>query len=144
LHSIIFGGLRPIGQVDTLAAYVHISLRDSNGNLLNYMESSSIMISNLSVINDYLDEIKSGELIDDPSIHDATYSFTKKNVTRNEQDLEMITVRHQGVFNGISLTVSKTLLSPDNTWSIISDSDGYPMLPEDHFDFLWVILRPIS
>ncbi len=56
----------------------------------------------------------------------------------------MITVRHQGVFNGISLTVSKTLLSPDNTWSIISDSDGYPIRNGDHFDFLWTILRPIS
>jgi len=144
LHSIIFGGLKPIGQVDTLAAYVHLSLRDSNDNLLNYIETSSIVISNLSIINDYLDDIKNGELIDDPSIHDATYSFTKKNVTRNEQDLEMVTVRHQGVFNGISLTVSKSLLSPDNTWSILSDSDGYPMRPGDHFDFLWIILRPIS
>ena len=144
MHSEIFGGLQQIGLVDTMAAYVHLSLHDSNGNLLNYIESDSIVISNLSLINDYLDDIKSGELVDDPSIHEATYSFTKKNVTRNEQDLEMVTVRHQGVYNGLKLTVSKTLLSPDNTWSIISDSDGFPIHSGDHFDFLWIILRPIS
>ena len=144
MQSQLFGGLKPAQKIDTLAAYVHLSLQDSNNNLVNYIESEIIVVSQLSDLNDYLDDIKSGESIDDPSIHDATYSFTKKNVTRNEQDLEMTTIRHQGIYNGPNLTISKTLLSPDNTWNLMSDSDGYPIQNGDHFDILWIILRPIS
>ncbi len=145
MHYQLFGGLQQqVPRVDTLAVYVQISLQDSNDNLVIYIDTESIVVSNLSALNDYLDDIESGEVIDDTTFRDATYSFTKKNVTRNEQDLEMITIRDQGVYNGVNLAVSKTLLAPEDSWRLITDTDGYPIHKGDHFDFLWIILRPIS
>ena len=130
--------------VDSLVAYVQITLRDSNDNLVNYIESERMAVSNLTAINDYLDDIKGEQLIDDASVHKAAYSFTKKNVTFNEQDLEMVTIRHQGVYRGINSAASKTYLAPTDTWHLITNTDGYPIHTGDHFDSLWTILRPIS
>ena len=144
MQAQIRAGFKQVLTIDTLAAYVHISLHDSNNNLVSFIESERTVLSNLTAFNYYLDDIKDGKSINDPTIHNASYSFTKKNVTRNEQDLEMVTVRYQGVYNGVNLAVSKTSLSPSDTWRLIADTDGYPMHKGDHFDFLWTILRPIS
>ena len=127
-----------------MAVYLHMSLRNSNDNLINYIETERIVVFNVTGLYDFLDDIKTGELIDDTSIHDATYSFTKKNVTRNEQDLEMVTIHHQGVYNGVNLAISKTSVTPSDTWRLIANSEGYPIRYGDHFDFLWIIYRPIS
>ena len=135
----------PLGdKVTTMAAYLQLNIRDSNGNLVNYIETERIIVKNLTSFNHFLDSFGSGEFNDDSPITEATISIANKNVTKNGQDLQLVTIRHFGNYFGQELSAAKTILYMNSTWQIYGDHDGYPIRYGDNFDILWNIWRPIS
>ena len=134
----------PGDKVTTMAAYLQLNIRDSNGNLVNYIETERIFMKNLTRFNHFLDLFGSGEYNDDSSVREATISIAHKNVTKNGQDLQLVTIRNFGNYFGQELSAAKTILYMNSTWQIYGDHDGYPIRYGDNFDILWNIWRPIS
>ena len=135
----------PLGdKVTTMAAYLQLNIRNSNGNLVNYIETERIFVQNLTRFNQLLDSLGSGELNDESPVTEATISITNKNVTKNGQDLQLVTIRNFGNYFGQELSVSKTIFYLNSTLHIYADHDAYPIRYGDNVDILWNIWRPIS
>jgi len=101
-------------------------------------------VKNLTSFNHFLDSFGSGEFNDDSPITEATISIANKNVTKNGQDLQLVTIHHFGNYFGQELSAAKTILHLNFTWQIYGNHDGYPIRYGDNFDILWNIWRPIS
>jgi len=135
----------PLGdKVTTMAAYLQLNIRDLNGNLVNYIETERIFVQNLTRFNHLLDFLGSVEFDYDSGVREGTISIANKNVTKNGQDLQLVTIHHFGNYFGQQLSGSKTIFHLNSTMHIFADHDGYPIRYGDNFDILWNIWRPIS
>jgi len=135
----------PLGdKVTTMAAYLQLNIRDLNGNLVNYIETERIFVQNLTRFNHLLDFLGSVEFDYHSGIREATISIANKNVTKNGQDLQLVTIHHFGNYFGQQLSGAKTIFHLNSTMHMYADHDGYPIRYGDNFDILWNIWRPIS
>ena len=138
-----------VDNIIRLAVYGQITLRDSNDNLVAFIESERITLSSpehfYGIIAKFMD---SGWIDSDPH-NIAVFSVSRENVTKNGQSLEWIEIQHNGVYLGPNTVASKTnLLSPFTNykfnWVLNAYHDGYPIAYGDKFDILWNVLRPIT
>lgn len=116
---------------DTLFIFVQIIIRNSDGQLVTYLESHRIAIVNLEALNEFLDfETKSGK---DPIIDVGGQPF--QLIKR----LKTITFESDTVLATTSLSDSI-----DDSVVLLAqfDHDGYPVVKGDELTMIWTIIRP--
>ena len=132
-----------------MVIYTQIIIRNSNDNLVLYLESERALLPSLVGINDTIFKYMDTGWHDADFRNIATFSVSSENVTRNGQDLEWATIHHSGTYFGPDTVVSNSvLLSPTpqetGTFLLMSYHDGYPLTYGDQFDISWNVLTPIS
>ena len=118
---------------DGLFIFVQTTVRNSDGQLVVYLESSKFTDLNLELLGPFLDlEASRGN---DPI------------VTINEKEYQVIRRVQSKTFTSNDL-VASTLLSDriDGKLSIIARfaHDGYPVSPGDTLESMWTFIRPVS
>jgi len=133
--------------------YLQMSVRNSNGNLVTYIETEDIFRSDqypddYSLLNRIL-ELSCSKWTDSNEEFVATSSITREGVTMNGQDFKLLTIHISGDFFGYSIAVSVPklfVIEPDLGWHSLlrANVDSYILTSGDKFDFLWKVLRPID
>ena len=118
---------------DGLFIFVQTTVRNSDGQLVAYLESSKFTNLNLELLGPFLDlEASRGN---DPI------------VTINEKEYQVIRRVQSKTFTSNDL-VASTLLSDsiDGKLTIIARfaHDGYPVSPGDTLESMWTFIRPVS
>lgn len=116
---------------DTLFIFVQIIVRNSDGQLVTYLESYRIAIENLGALHEFLDsETKAGK---DPVIDVGGQPF--QLIKR----LKTITFESDNVFATTSLSDSR-----DGSIVLLAhfDHDGFPVVKGDELTMIWTIIRP--
>ncbi len=134
---------------DVVAAYAQFSIRDSNGNLVSYIELE-VYDYNEPNLNLFLNFPRSDwnivDLYGNPAIVTVTSENITKRVNKEMTDLELVTIKQSADYFGINDVFSKTpfnIPDPDlKSKPILSViHDGYPLTPGDKYEFLWRVLR---
>jgi len=130
-----------------MAIYNQIIIRNSNGDLVAYLETESIQLYNPTNFNDVISKYMDIGWVDFDPRNLGTISISSENVTRNGQDLSWTTINSSGTYYGPDLVVSNTLiLTPDpnevGRTLLRSYHDGYPIAYGDNFSILWNVLKP--
>ena len=118
---------------DGIFIFVQTTVRNSDGQLVVYLESSKFTDLNLELLGPFLDfEASRG---DDPI------------VTINENDYQVIR-RVQSKTFPIEDLVASTILSDmvDGKLTMLARfaHDGYPVSPGDTLESIWTFIRPVS
>ena len=113
---------------DELYMFVQIQIRDSDGNLIGYIETDRVTIIDPVKFTDSLDKTP-----DDPKL--------KRNMFIGDQEYEIITglgvVRHQS-----DTVVSISAISNDGMVIAYANHDSYPVKSGDVISSTWTIIRP--
>ena len=118
---------------DTPYIFVQIIVRNSDGQLVTYLESYRISIVNSDALNEFLDfETKAGK---DPVIDLNGQSFQLIKRSR------LITFESDTVLATTSLSDSR-----DDSVVLLAhfDHDGYPVVKGDELTMIWTIIRPVG
>ena len=118
---------------DELFIFVQTTVRNSDGQLVTYLESSKFTDLNLELLGPFLDyEASRG---DDPI------------VTVNEKEYQFIR-RVQSKTFPINDLVASTILSDAIDGKLTQLArfahDGYPVSPGDTLESVWTFIRPVS
>jgi hypothetical protein len=118
---------------DGLFIFVQTTVRNSDGQLVAYLESSKFTDLNLELLGPFLDfEASRG---DDPI------------VTINEKEYQVIRRVQSKMFPTEDL-VASTILSDsiDGKLTMLARfaHDGYPVSPGDTLESMWTFIRPVS
>jgi hypothetical protein len=116
-----------------LFIFVQTTVRNSDGQLVNYLESSKFTDLNLELLGPFLDfEASRGN---DPI------------VTINEKEYQVIRRVQSKTFPSEDL-VASTILSDDIDGKLTMLArfahDGYPVSPGDTLESMWTFIRPAS
>jgi hypothetical protein len=116
-----------------LFIFVQTTVRNSDGQLVNYLESSKFTDLNLELLGPFLDfEASRGN---DPI------------VTINEKEYQVIRRVQSKIFPSEDL-VASTILSDDIDGKLTMLArfahDGYPVSPGDTLESMWTFIRPAS
>lgn len=134
---ICFGMMVPLNSyaqtTNNLAAFVQIKVLDSDGNLVSYLECTEITITDITKLDQLLDQNLS--------------IFTKSFVTNGDQKFEVIKVNDTVVHTSATI-VSENMISSTNgqhseVLATVSH-DGYPVVKGDRVTAYWTIIRPVS
>ena len=130
-----------------------MSVWNSNGNLVTYIETEDIFISDLypdgySFLNSIL-ELSCSKWTDSNEEYVTTNSITRESVTINDQDFKLVTIHTSGDFFGHSIAVSKRrplVIERELGWHslLVANVDSYILTSGDRYDILWKVLRPID
>ena len=133
--------------------YLQMSVWNSNGNLVTYIETEDIVISDLypddySFLNRIF-ELTCSKWTDSNEEFVTMNSITRESVTINGQDFKLVTIHTSGDFFGHSIAVSKSklfVIEPDLGWHslLVANVDSYILTSGDRYDILWKVLRPID
>lgn len=126
-----FAQSQATGNDDNIFIFVQIILRNSDGQLVTYLESYRTSIVNLEALHEFLDfETKSGK---DPiiDVNGQPFQLIKR--------LKTITFESDTVLATTSLSDSK-----DDSIVLLAnfDHDGYPVVKGDELKMIWTIIRP--
>lgn len=118
---------------DEIFIFVQTTVRNSDGQLVVYLESSKFTDLNLELLGPFLDfEASRG---DDPT------------VTINEKEYQVIR-RVQSKTFPVDDLVASTILSDtiDGKITMLARfaHDGYPVSPGDTLESIWTFIRPVS
>jgi hypothetical protein len=118
---------------DEIFIFVQTTVRNSDGQLVVYLESSKFTDLNLELLGPFLDfEASRG---DDPT------------VTINEKEYQVIRRVQSKTFPSDDL-VASTILSDtiDGKLTMLARfaHDGYPVSPGDTLESIWTFIRPVS
>ncbi len=118
---------------DDLFIFVQTTIRNSDGQLITYLESSKFTNLNLELLGPFLDfEASRG---DDPT------------VTINEKEYQVIRRVQSKTFPSEDL-VASTILSDtvDGKLTMLARfaHDGYPVSAGDTLESMWTFIRPVS
>jgi hypothetical protein len=130
--SNIFGATQTsIG--DDIFVFVQTTIRNSDGSLVVYLESSKFTNLNATALESFLD-----------------YEATRGNdpiITINEEQYQVIRRIQSLSFNSEGLVASTILSDNVNGKSILLARfahDGYPTIPGDTIESIWTFVRPVS
>jgi hypothetical protein len=116
-----------------IAIYMQAVIHDSQGNLVGYVESAKVTITDITQLNELIDA--------------NAGTFSKEIIMINGQKFEMIKASPTIVHNS-STIVSENLISVNegkrSQILAIANHDGYPVVPGDRVTSYWTILRPAS
>ena len=111
-----------------LSIFVQIQIRNSAGQLVGYIETDRVEISDLELI---------GIILDTTTVGKSTFTQNGQNFVRNE-------ISSTGGYDGDYTVISKTGYIHGDTWLFYADHDGYPLVKGDQNIVLWTIIRPNS
>ncbi len=146
------GAKTNVSGPDILRVYAQFSIRDSNGNLVSYVERDVWDYNKLNVniiFNLHRSEWNIVDSFDNPAIVTVTSVNVTKRVNLVMTDLELVTIKQSAEYFGINDVFSKTIFytpDPDLQWVPIlaAVTDGYPVTSGDTYEFLWRVLRPFD
>jgi hypothetical protein len=130
--SNIFGATQ-ISIGDDIFVFVQTTIRNSDGSLVVYLESSKFTNLNATALESFLD-----------------YEATRGNdplITINEEQYQVIRRIQSLSFNSEGLVASTILSDNVNGKSILLARfahDGYPTIPGDTIESIWTFVRPVS
>lgn len=114
--------------------YVQITIQDSNGNLVAYLEPKKIVVTDIDVLDKFIDT--------------APDLFHKSTMTIAGNNYDLIKATYVAVQHSSATIVSRNSIDYINGNSTVSlvfvDHDGYPVVPGDKVTIYWTILRPSS
>ncbi|KFM20130.1 hypothetical protein AAA799P11_00201 [Marine Group I thaumarchaeote SCGC AAA799-P11] len=110
--------------------FVQIQVRDSGGNLVGYIETDRVVITDFEKLSENLNNI-------------PQESDKRKTMTIDGQEFEIITgeglARHQS-----ETVVSLSAISGESGVLAFANHDGYPVKVGDEALSTWTIVRPLS
>lgn len=112
----------------TFFIFVQTQIRNSDGNLVAYLEANKIAILQPERLDKFLDS-----------------KHVISTMTRGSQDYELIQVdlvKKVEETDVISKTVLGTLENNEPVLLAASDHDGYPIVPGDTITSIWTVIRP--
>jgi hypothetical protein len=130
--SNIFGATQTSIGAD-IFVFVQTTIRNSDGSLVVYLESSKFTNLNATALESFLD-----------------YEATRGNdpiITINEEQYQVIRRIQSLSFNSEGLVASTILSDNVNGKSILLARfahDGYPTIPGDTIESIWTFVRPVS
>ncbi len=141
-----------ISGPDILRVYAQFSIRDSNGNLVSYVETDVYDFNKLSVniiLNLPRSEWNIVDLFDNPAIVTVRSENVTKRVNLEMTDVELVTIKQSAEYFGRNDVFSKTIFYtpvPDlaSVPILVAITDGYPVTSGDTYEFLWRVLRPFD
>ena len=116
-----------------ISIYAQIKVQDANGNLVEYLESDTITITDLNLLNKLIDH--------NPDV------FHKSAITIDGQKFDLIKASNVVVHSYPTIVSGDTITSSNATRQEIlveAYHDGYPAVPGDKVTTYWTILRPSS
>jgi len=134
---------------DILAVYAQFSIRDSNGNLVSYIELE-VYDYNKSNLNLFLNFPRSDwnivDLFNNPAIVTVTTENVTKRVNKVMTDVELVTIKQSADYFGLTNVYSLTpfnIPDPDLKSELIISviHDGYLLTSGDTYEYLWRVLR---
>ncbi len=137
---------------DILGVYAQFSIRDSNGNLVSYVERNVWDYNKLNVniiFNLHRSEWNIVDSFNNPAIVTVTSENVTKRVNLEMTDVELVTINQSAEYLGINDVFSKTIFyTPDPDLQFVpilaAITDGYPITSGDTYEFLWRVLRPFD
>ncbi|MGI0082675.1 MAG: hypothetical protein ACREAG_05195 [Nitrosopumilaceae archaeon] len=114
----------------TFFIFVQTQVRNSDGQLVAYLEANKIAILQPEKLNKFLDSKPIVSI-----------------VTSGGQDFELIQVdvkKQVEESDVISKTVLGTMENDAPILLAVSDHDGYPIAPGDIITSVWTVIRPVS
>ena len=118
---------------NNLAIQVQIRVENSDGQLVSYLETNKVIVTDYASLNALLDT-------DAPILH-------KKIVTLGDQKYELIKATDVLVHSSPTI-VSENFISATSGGKTqllaLADHDGYPVVKGDRVTTYWTILRPVS
>ena len=135
LLSIVFVSLignsyaQSLEQRRSTFIFVQTQIRNSDGQLVAYLEANKVFISELDLLNKYLDT-----------------QPPQRTLTKAGQNYDLIQL-HQSFFahqpDVISKTALGTLVDGKPVLMAYSDHDAYPIVSGDTVTSIWTIIRPV-
>jgi len=137
---------------DILRVYAQFSIRDSNGNLVSYVERDVHDFNKVNlnlILNFPRSEWNIVDLFNNPAIVTVTSENVTKRVNLEMTDVELVTIKQSAEYFGINDVFSKTIFYtpvPDlaTVPILVAITDGYPVTSGDTYEFLWRVLRPFD
>ena len=122
----------PTAFADAPYIFVQIIHKDSDGNLLAYLQSDRVTDANLTALNDMLDHESAREI-------DPTYQ-------KDGNIFQVITRENILNFDSPELYASTSLIQPVNDEQVVVlrlPHDGLRVLPGDTVKVIWIFSRPV-
>ena len=118
---------------DDVFIMVQTSLRDSDGHLVTYLESTKFTYLNKPALESFLDyEASRGN---NPVI---TLDGQKYQIIRRAQEITLISD------NVVASTILSDNVNGNLTLLARFAHDGYPAIPGDKIESIWTFVRPVS
>ena len=117
-----------IEQTRSVFIFVQTQIRNSDGQLVAYLEANTVFISDLDLLNRYLD-----------------MQSPQQTFARAGQNYDLIQTEVQNKIsepNVISKTALGTVVNNEHVVMAYSDHDGYPLVSGDTVTAVWTIIRP--
>lgn len=113
-----------------LGIYAQVEVQDSSGDLVSYLETSHVVISDPARFNQLIDQNMG--------------MFKSSTINVNGQNIEILKV-NDTVVHPYATIVSQNLISVDTPQGtevlVTADHDGYPVLKGDKVTTYWTIIR---
>ena len=110
------------------AIYVQVLIRNSNGQLVAYLESTRVDVPDPKFLDVILD----------------TRSTGKSIITINDKEYEKIKITHSGSYVGPNTAATITGSMWGDRWALRTIHDGTPLVEGDKIDSVWTIIRPVK
>ena len=107
---------------------VQIQIRDSNQNLVGYVETDRVTVENLEILSEIMDEI-------------STNSENTKIININEKKYQVITEESNLKYNADRF-LSVSYISKDGESIVYVNYDGFQVKAGDVVISTWTIVRP--
>lgn len=120
-------------QTSQIAIYAQIEVQDANGNLVEYLESGTVKITDLNALNQLIDH--------NPDV------FHKTTITLGDQSYDLFKATNVVAHKYPTIVSQNTIATSNATSRVVLvsvDHDGYPAIPGDKVTTYWTILRPSS
>lgn len=115
-------------QTRSIFIFVQTQIRNSDGQLVAYLEANKVYLSDLDMLNKYLDKQPPQQ----------TFARAGQNYDLIQLDVEKNITEP----NVISKTALGTVVNNKQVVMAYSDHDGYPIVPGDTVTSVWTIIRP--
>lgn len=116
-----------------ISIYAQIVIQDSNGNLVAYLESARIDITDLNTLSKLIDQ--------NPNV------FHKSAIALDDQRYDLIKATSVIVHSSATIVSGETISNSNGpTTEILAQAnhDGYPVVSGDKVTTYWTMLRPAS
>ena len=115
-------------QTRSIFIFVQTQIRNSDGKLVAYLEANKVFISDLGLLNKYLDtQSPQQKFVRAGQNYDLFQLDVQKNISEP---------------NVISKTALGSVVNNKQVAMAYSDHDGYSLVPGDMVTSVWTIIRP--